>query len=136
MSILFDVIFLAFLWISMKTHYFKFINWKLAFVFKNFYKHHNFCFGLIWNCCCLTFTSWNLNCFIYSDPYVKIWLCSRDKKITKKKTTIIKNTLNPNFNESFSFNLPMSKLRDVQFEITVMDYDTIGRNDTIGKVTI
>lgn len=54
----------------------------------------------------------------------------------KKKTSIKKNTLNPNFHETFHFNVPMSKLRDVQFEITVMDYDTIGRNDTIGKVNV
>ena len=28
----------------------------------------------------------------------------------------------------------MGKLRDIQLEIAVMDYDAIGRNDTIGKV--
>ena len=67
---------------------------------------------------------------------MKIWLLHRGKKIEKKKTAILKNTLNPNFHQNFSFEIPMVKLRDMQFEIAVMDYDLIGRNDTIGKVRV
>ena len=70
----------------------------------------------------------------FVDPYVKIWMLLRGKRIEKKKTQIIHRTLNPNFHQNFSFNIPMIKLREIQFEITVKDYDRIGRNDTIGKV--
>ena len=69
-----------------------------------------------------------------ADPYVKIWLLYRGKRVEKKKTPVIKNTLHPNFSQSFTFQAPMGKLRDIQLEIAVMDYDAIGRNDTIGKV--
>uniref|UniRef100_H2YLQ3 C2 domain-containing protein n=1 Tax=Ciona savignyi TaxID=51511 RepID=H2YLQ3_CIOSA len=69
-----------------------------------------------------------------SDPYAKIWLIYRGKKIEKKKTSVQKNTLNPEFREEFTFNAPMDRLRDMQLEITVMDHDVIGRNDTIGKI--
>lgn len=58
------------------------------------------------------------------------------KKTEKKKTQVIKNTLNPNFDQHFIFGVNMKKLREIQFEITVMDYDSIGRNDTIGKVRL
>ena len=30
----------------------------------------------------------------------------------------------------------MNRMRETQLEITVMDYDKIGRNDTIGKVIV
>ncbi|XP_026696415.2 synaptotagmin-7 [Ciona intestinalis] len=69
-----------------------------------------------------------------SDPYVKIWLIYRGKRIEKKKTEIHKNNLNPEFQEEFTFNAPMDRLREMQLEITVMDHDIIGRNDTIGKI--
>ena len=61
-------------------------------------------------------------------------MLSRGKKVEKKKTEILKRTLNPNFHQSFTFQIPMAKLREVQFEVTVKDYDKVGRNDTIGKV--
>nr|CAB3266768.1 synaptotagmin-7 [Phallusia mammillata] len=69
-----------------------------------------------------------------SDPYVKIWLLYKGKRVEKKKTAVVKNTLNPDFGEEFTFTAPMDRLRDIQIEITVMDHDTIGRNDTIGKI--
>uniref|UniRef100_A0A674CEA5 Synaptotagmin n=1 Tax=Salmo trutta TaxID=8032 RepID=A0A674CEA5_SALTR len=62
-----------------------------------------------------------------SDPYVKIHLLQNGKRLKKKKTSIKKNTLNPYYNESFSF-------EKVQVAVTVLDYDKIGKNDAIGKV--
>lgn len=69
-----------------------------------------------------------------SDPYVKIWHLVRGKRIDKKKTITVKNCLDPNFNETFTFSSPMDRLRETQLEISVMDKDMIGRNEVIGKI--
>ncbi|XP_019615736.1 PREDICTED: synaptotagmin-7-like isoform X2 [Branchiostoma belcheri] len=71
-----------------------------------------------------------------SDPYVKIWLVYRDKKIEKKKTSCKKRSLNPVFNESFIFDIPMDKMKETSFIISVMDKDTLKKNDVIGKVCL
>lgn len=49
--------------------------------------------------------------FLPKDPYVKIVLQQNGKRIKKKKTTVKKNTLNPYFNESFSFEVPFSQIQ-------------------------
>uniref|UniRef100_A0A8B9K140 Synaptotagmin Ib n=1 Tax=Astyanax mexicanus TaxID=7994 RepID=A0A8B9K140_ASTMX len=69
-----------------------------------------------------------------SDPYVKIHLMQNGKRLKKKKTTIKKHTLNPYYNESFSFEVPSEQIQKVQVVVTVLDYDKIGKNDAIGKV--
>ncbi|KAL0968336.1 hypothetical protein UPYG_G00265570 [Umbra pygmaea] len=69
-----------------------------------------------------------------SDPYVKIHLLQNGKRLKKKKTSIKKNTLNPYYNESFSFEVPLEQIQKVQVAVTVLDYDKIGKNDAIGKV--
>ncbi|CAG5927400.1 unnamed protein product, partial [Menidia menidia] len=71
-----------------------------------------------------------------SDPYAKIHLMQNGKRLKKKKTTIKKNTLNPYYNESFSFEVPFEQIQKVQIVITVLDYDKIGKNDAIGKVFV
>uniref|UniRef100_A0A3B4EGT5 Synaptotagmin Vb n=1 Tax=Pygocentrus nattereri TaxID=42514 RepID=A0A3B4EGT5_PYGNA len=68
-----------------------------------------------------------------SDPFVKIVLQHNGKRLKKKKTTVKKNTLNPYFNESFSFEIPFEQIQKVQLLITVYDYDKLGSNDPIGK---
>ncbi|XP_053545241.1 synaptotagmin-7-like [Bombina bombina] len=69
-----------------------------------------------------------------SDPYVKVWLMCKDKRVEKKKTVVMKRCLNPVFNESFIFDIPTEKLRDTTIIITVMDKDRLSRNDVIGKI--
>ncbi|KAM8787644.1 synaptotagmin-5 [Rhynchonycteris naso] len=71
-----------------------------------------------------------------SDPYVKIHLLQGGKKVRKKKTTIKKNTLNPYYNEAFSFEVPCDQVQNVQVELTVLDYDKLGKNEAIGKVSV
>uniref|UniRef100_A0A8C5R2P5 Synaptotagmin 5 n=1 Tax=Leptobrachium leishanense TaxID=445787 RepID=A0A8C5R2P5_9ANUR len=71
-----------------------------------------------------------------SDPYVKIHLMQNGKRLKKKKTTIKKNTLNPYYNESFSFEVPFEQIQKVQVVLTVLDYDKLGKNEAIGKVFV
>ncbi|XP_037306265.2 synaptotagmin-1b [Pungitius pungitius] len=71
-----------------------------------------------------------------SDPYVKLHLMQNGKRLKKKKTTTKKNTLNPYYNESFSFEVACEQIEKVQVAVTVLDYDKIGKNDAIGKVLL
>ena len=45
------------------------------------------------------------------DPYVKVCLFQNGKRIKKKKTTVKKYTLNPYYNESFSFEMPFAQIQ-------------------------
>jgi synaptotagmin-1 len=71
-----------------------------------------------------------------SDPYVKLSLMLNGKRIKKKKTTIKKCTLNPYYNESFSFEVPFEQIQKVSLIITVVDYDRIGTSEPIGRVVL
>lgn len=77
------------------------------------------------------------NCMPYvTDPYVKIWLQICDKKVEKKKTRVIKTCLVPVYNEYFDFVVPWDKIRSASLIISVMDHDTVGRNDIIGRIIL
>jgi len=45
------------------------------------------------------------------DPYVKLALLMNGKRIKKKKSTIKKCTLNPYYNESFSFEVAFEQIQ-------------------------
>lgn len=71
-----------------------------------------------------------------SDPYVKISLMQNGKRVKKKKTTIKKCTLNPYYNESFTFEVPFEQIQKVTLIITVVDYDRIGTSEPIGRAVL
>ena len=70
------------------------------------------------------------------DPYVKVWLMFGEKRVEKKKTVIYKCNLNPIFNATFEFDVPWEQIRDCALDVQVMDFDTVGRNELIGKVLL
>ena len=59
-----------------------------------------------------------------------------DKRVEKKKTPVYKCNLNPIFNATFEFDVPWEQIRDCALDVTVMDFDTIGRNELIGKLIL
>ncbi|XP_013780479.1 synaptotagmin-1-like isoform X2 [Limulus polyphemus] len=71
-----------------------------------------------------------------SDPYVKISIHQGSRRLKKKKTTIKKRTLNPYYNESFTFQVSFEQIQKVHLVVTVVDYDRIGTSEPIGKVVL
>lgn len=71
-----------------------------------------------------------------SDPYVKIAIMQNGKRLKKRKTSVKKCTLNPYYNESFSFEVPFEQMQKIQLVVTVVDYDRIGTSEPIGRVIL
>lgn len=69
-----------------------------------------------------------------SDPYVKVQLTLDKRKWKKRKTSVKKRTLSPYYNESFTFTVTFEQIQRVNLVISVWDYDTMSRNDAIGKI--
>ncbi|XP_058510055.1 double C2-like domain-containing protein alpha [Solea solea] len=72
----------------------------------------------------------------FSDPYVKIYLKPDVQKKSKHKTSVMKKTLNPEFNEDFFYEISASELANKTLEVTVWDYDLGRSNDFIGGVCL
>ncbi|KAM3919365.1 synaptotagmin-8 [Leptodactylus fuscus] len=70
----------------------------------------------------------------FSDPYVKVQLALKKKKWKRKKTGVKKNTLNPYFNEEFSFDVTLEQIQHVDLIISVWDHDKVNKNKQIGKI--
>uniref|UniRef100_A0A4W5KKC1 Rabphilin 3A homolog (mouse), b n=1 Tax=Hucho hucho TaxID=62062 RepID=A0A4W5KKC1_9TELE len=69
----------------------------------------------------------------YSDPFVKIFLKPDMGKKAKNKTQIKKKTLNPEFNEEFSYEIKHGELAMKSLDISVWDYDMGTSNDFIDE---
>ncbi|XP_008279956.1 synaptotagmin VIII isoform X1 [Stegastes partitus] len=69
-----------------------------------------------------------------SDPYVKVQLALDKRKWKKRKTSIKRKTLNPYYNESFTFDVTFEQIQRVNLVISVWDHDDISRNDALGKI--
>lgn len=69
-----------------------------------------------------------------SDPYVKVYLLP-DRK-TKFQTKVHRKTLNPDFNESFMFNVSYQELENRSLQFSLYDFDRFSRHDLIGDVIV
>ncbi|KAH3871067.1 synaptotagmin-17-like [Dreissena polymorpha] len=71
-----------------------------------------------------------------SDPFVKITLVHFEKPVKTKKTTFKKNTLDPVFNESITFNITHQQLETASLVISVWDYNSKSKDDFVGRVVL
>ncbi|XP_043922270.1 synaptotagmin-1-like [Protopterus annectens] len=69
-----------------------------------------------------------------SDPYVKVFLLPDKKK--KYETKVHRKTLNPVFNEQFTFKVPYSELGGKTLVMAVYDFDRFSKHDIIGELKI
>ncbi|XP_067300057.1 synaptotagmin-like protein 5 isoform X2 [Pseudorasbora parva] len=72
-----------------------------------------------------------------SDPFVKGYLLPDDKKSTKHKTAVVKRTVNPRWNHTFTYcGLQHSDLDSVCLELTVWDREPLASNVFLGGVRL
>lgn len=63
-------------------------------------------------------------------------LVIKGKRLKKKKTSVMKNTLHPVYNESMLFDIPQDQIEQVDMVVKVIDYDRVGSNELIGCIGI
>ena len=73
---------------------------------------------------------------LFADPYVKVYHLYQGKRVAKHKTQCRMQSLNPVFDETFSFTVPTTKLEETQLAVVVMDKDMIKWNEKIGSVVL
>ncbi|EYC06542.1 hypothetical protein Y032_0075g948 [Ancylostoma ceylanicum] len=64
-----------------------------------------------------------------SDPYVKLFLLPDKKK--KFQTKVQRKSLNPVFNESFTFKIPYNEIGGQTLVLNVFDFDRFGKHDQV-----
>lgn len=65
-----------------------------------------------------------------SDPYIRLYLMPNKKK--RFETKKHKKTLNPVFNETFTFKIPFTEVTSKTLTMEVFDHDAFGSDDLIG----
>uniref|UniRef100_A0AAR2KZ41 Synaptotagmin-like protein 5 n=1 Tax=Pygocentrus nattereri TaxID=42514 RepID=A0AAR2KZ41_PYGNA len=72
-----------------------------------------------------------------SDPFVKGYLLPDDKKSTKHKTAVVRRSVNPRWNHTFTYcGLQHSDLDSVCLELTVWDKEPLASNVFLGGVRL
>ncbi|XP_057245305.1 synaptotagmin-11-like [Malurus melanocephalus] len=70
------------------------------------------------------------------NPYVKVNIYYGRKRIAKKKTHVKKCTLNPVFNESFTYEIPVDLLSQLSVEFLVIAFDRSTKNQALGRLLL
>lgn len=70
-----------------------------------------------------------------SDPYIKMMILPEKKH--KVKTRVLRKTLDPAFDETFTFyGIPYTQIQELALHFTVLSFDRFSRDDVIGEVLI
>ncbi|XP_075423012.1 synaptotagmin-8 [Ascaphus truei] len=69
-----------------------------------------------------------------SDPYVIVYLTSDTRK--KNETKVYRKTLNPVFNETFTFKLAQSEVPETAVVLQVFDFNRFSKHDVIGELRL
>ncbi|XP_064921180.1 synaptotagmin-8 isoform X3 [Columba livia] len=69
-----------------------------------------------------------------SDPYVIVYLTSDVKK--KYETKVYRKTLNPVFNETFTFQVPQAEVPESTLVMQIYDFNRFAKHDIIGEVRL
>ncbi len=74
-----------------------------------------------------------MDAHVLTDATVRCYLLPNRSSSGKKKTQVIQNSLNPVWEEQFTYQVTQEELlRERALEVTVWDYDRRGSNDFIG----
>ncbi|XP_076969514.1 synaptotagmin-like protein 2 isoform X26 [Tamandua tetradactyla] len=71
-----------------------------------------------------------------SDPYVKTYLLPDKGKMGKRKTLVVKKTLNPVYNETLRYKIEKQILKTQKLYLSVWHRDTFKRNSFLGEVEL
>ncbi|XP_054293920.1 synaptotagmin-like protein 2 isoform X16 [Pongo pygmaeus] len=71
-----------------------------------------------------------------SDPYVKAYLLPDKGKMGKKKTLVVKKTLNPVYNEILRYKIEKQILKTQKLNLSVWHRDSFKRNSFLGEVEL
>ncbi|KAG8448376.1 hypothetical protein GDO86_015459 [Hymenochirus boettgeri] len=72
-----------------------------------------------------------------SDSFVKGYLLPHKNKNTKRKTPVVKKTLNPHYNHTFVYNgIKPEDLQNLCLELSVWDREPLASNDFLGAVRL
>uniref|UniRef100_A0A8D2QQM8 Synaptotagmin 8 n=1 Tax=Zosterops lateralis melanops TaxID=1220523 RepID=A0A8D2QQM8_ZOSLA len=69
-----------------------------------------------------------------SDPYVIVYLTSDRRK--RYETKVYRKTLNPIFNESFTFQIPQAEVSESTLVMQIYDFNRFSKHDIIGEVRL
>ncbi|XP_069885349.1 synaptotagmin-4 isoform X2 [Dipodomys merriami] len=68
-----------------------------------------------------------------SDPYIKMTILPEKKH--KVKTRVLRKTLDPAFDETFTFyGIPYTQIQELALHFTILSFDRFSRDDIIGEV--
>lgn len=77
-----------------------------------------------------------MNHNFHLDPYVKVSIIHNGKRLKKKKTTALRNTVNPVFNEALTFDIAKDTLKHSFLEFLVMHDSLLGANELLGRAVV
>lgn len=70
-----------------------------------------------------------------SDPYIKLTLLPEKKH--RVKTRVLRKTLHPAFDETFSFyGIPLARVSELALHFMVLSFDRFSRDEVIGETLV